>query len=127
MTSLLDLMVAPPILKPCEPNGGVIQGRPHTVFHLEHPKKLAWAQSRIEVHPHTDGTWMWSTSVSTYGEDGQSGHTYAVGPKWGKFAASKEDAIYWAAREIEDHINKKKTNGESIKRIRAWLSTIRHA
>lgn len=127
MTDLLDLMVSPPIIKRCEPDGPVVQGEIETVLRLEHPKKLAWAQSRIEVHPHTDGTWMWSTSVSTYGEDGQGGHSYRVGPKWGKFANTREDAIYWAAREIEEFINRKSTNDESIKRIRAWLAGLEHA
>ena len=50
----------------------------------------------IEIAQHSDGTWMWSTSCFWNGC--YSG--YRVGPKWGKFTHSREDAITAAVREV---------------------------
>lgn len=50
----------------------------------------------IEIAQHTDGMWMWSTSCFWKGR--YSG--YRVGPKWGNFTYSREDAITAAVREV---------------------------
>jgi len=53
---------------------------------------------RIQISRADDGLWMWSASFqNTWG-----GWGYRVGPKWGKFATSRHDAIVAACREIVD-------------------------
>ena len=89
--SLMDLMRAPPQLRPVDPDGPVIQGEPHETLRLPHPR-LAWDMARIELHRHTDRLWMWSA--------GDAGGGYRVGPKWGRFAATRDDALHYAAREL---------------------------
>lgn len=51
----------------------------------------------IEIAQHDDGLWMWSARSMI--RTGYSG--YRVGPKWGKFARTREDAIAAACNEIE--------------------------
>lgn len=97
-TSLLDLMRAPPIIRPVDPDGPVIQGEPDELLRLKHPR-LAWDIARIELHRHDDGLWMWSVSVA--------GGGYRVGPKWGKFAATRDDALHHAAQELNKGMRRK--------------------
>lgn len=85
--SLFDTLRSPAIRKPVEPHGGVVQGEPDAVYRLRHPR-LAWDRATIELHQHTDGLWMWSASF--YCDN--SGGGYRVGPKWGRFAETRDDA-----------------------------------
>ena len=71
--SLFDVMRAPPVRKPVDPNGDVYQGKIHTVLKLNHPK-MAWSQARIEIHPIRE-SWMWATEFNT----GTGGAGYRVG------------------------------------------------
>lgn len=89
--SLLDMMRGAPIIRPVDPLGEVIQGDPDEVLRLKH-SRLAWDITRIELHQHSDGLWMWSVSCA--------GGGYRVGPKWGKFAATRDDALHHAAQEL---------------------------
>ncbi|MCD1620829.1 hypothetical protein K7H20_22480 [Salipiger manganoxidans] len=90
----LDLFAPqPPRLEPVDPNGPVIQGEPDIVLRLPH-SRLAWALAEIELHQHEDGRWMWAT--------GTCGGGYKVGPKWGKFAATQQEATRYAAAELLD-------------------------
>jgi hypothetical protein len=50
---------------------------------------------RIEPARHGE-LWMWGTSFST----STGGSSYRVGPKWGKFAESRGDAVLQACDEI---------------------------
>jgi hypothetical protein len=61
--------------------------------------------------------WMWGWSFLI---DNDRGGGYRVGPKWGKFAMSIEDAIYWACRELRQAIADGR-NGKSKKMIECWL------
>ncbi|MAC81460.1 MAG: hypothetical protein CML66_25755 [Rhodobacteraceae bacterium] len=93
--SLFDALRSPPIVVPVQPNGEVIQGDPDEFHFLPHPR-LAWHRGEIELHQHTDGGWMWSTSAHV----GDWGYGYRVGPKWGKFAECRDDALHYAVEEI---------------------------
>ncbi|MCA0027355.1 MULTISPECIES: hypothetical protein [unclassified Mesorhizobium] len=99
--SLFDAMHRPPVIMPVDPDGAVLQTDPDLVFVLPH-KRMAWDQATIELHRHDNGLWMWSTSVHC--DSGGSG--YRVGAKWGKFAESKADALYYAVREIEGRLER---------------------
>lgn len=77
--------------------GVIASGRVHTVLRLAHPKGDGTDRARIEIHPH-EGRWMWATAFSL---DGYGSSAYQVGPGWGKFAASMEDAIFWAVQELQ--------------------------
>jgi len=47
---------------------------------------------------HDDGRWMWAT--------GTCGGGYKVGPKWGNFAATQQEATRYAAAELLDAAQK---------------------
>jgi hypothetical protein len=113
MTDLLDLMRAPPIKRPCDPNGEVVRGEVDETLTLPHPRG-GWHRARIELHRHTDGLWMWGTNVDA---DGYGGG-YRVGPKWGNFAQTRDDALHWAVQEILDRL-KNKTD-PAAQNIRDW-------
>ncbi|MEM1088183.1 MAG: hypothetical protein AAGH90_10660 [Pseudomonadota bacterium] len=115
--SFFDTMRAPAIRKPVERDGRVIRRKIETVLRLAHPK-LAWAQARIEVHPSGE-YWMWATGYNT----GQGGSGYRVGEKWGKFAHTREDAIYWACNEIRTALAKREET-KGTRSIQRWLSEI---
>lgn len=51
----------------------------------------------IELAQHADGRWMWSVSWQI----GTSGSGYRIGPKWGRFAPSRAEAIEEAQAEFE--------------------------
>lgn len=125
----LDLFATPvasPIIRPVDRDGGVIQGEPDETLILPHPR-LAWPLARIDLHQHTDGTWMWGIT--------RAGGGYRVGPKWGKFAATRDDALHWAVQELLDWHERfaKGAHGpESIcinaamfNRIRTWAEGLR--
>ncbi|MDX8513550.1 hypothetical protein [Mesorhizobium captivum] len=77
-------------------------------------KRLAWDQATIELHRHDNGLWMWSTSFHC----DSRGSGYKVGPKWGKFAESKADALFHAVRELEDRLER--IEGPTAALILSW-------
>ncbi len=89
--SLFDALRAPRIVRAIEPNGTVIQGDADETLTLPHPR-LAWPLARIELHRDTDGLWMWSVSMA--------GGGFKVGPKWGRFAHTRDDALSYARDEL---------------------------
>jgi len=117
--SLIDLMRPQPTILPVDPDGEVVpEGLIHAVLELPHPK-LAYPQARIEIHP-KDEQWMWATSYSL---DNDGGRGYRVGPKWGKFAPSAEDAIYWAAAEIREAV-KDASPSKGKRAILKWVEEV---
>lgn len=115
--SMLDLMEPPPALmiEPVDANGPVIQGDPQEYLFLpRHGNACPLAE--IELHQHTDGRWMWSAS---YGLLNGSGRSYKVGPKWGRFAATRHDALRAAVDELVGGITKRE-DCTSIPKIIAW-------
>ncbi|AVO37360.1 hypothetical protein [Pukyongiella litopenaei] len=113
MTDLLDLMREPPVTLPVFDALGVIQGEIDETLRLTHPR-MAWDRARIELHRHTDGLWMWSVSFHADGR----GSGYRVGPKWGHFAKSREDALHWAVDELLTRLES--VEGKNADLIRAW-------
>jgi len=99
------------------PHGVVIQGQADNSFVLPHPH-LVWPLAQIDLHKHSDGTWMWGVNFST----GHHGRGYRVGPKWGKFAVTREDALFYAARELHAGLEGDKSS-DALK-IRAWLASV---
>lgn len=91
------------IRKPVAPDGNVIQDD-SLIEILEFGSfKLKFGDGTrpsitIELAQHTDGLWMWSTSI--YGS--KSGYGYRLGPKWGKFARTRNDAIIAACNELAE-------------------------
>ena len=116
--SLFDTFRSPAIPRPVEPYGEVLQGDPDAVYRLRHPR-LAWDRARIELHQHTDGLWMWSTSFCC----DNSGGGYRVGAKWGKFAQTRDDALFYAASEIEARL--KGRPGKEGSLVLAWIVTLK--
>lgn len=113
--SMFDLLRPVPIRRAVNPDGMVIAGRIHTVLRLPHPRHKR-DLARIEIHPH-ENYWMWATAFDLE----LGGNGYRVGPKWGHFAASMEDAIYWAVRELQKGIAR---YGQSKGRtaVERWLA-----
>ncbi|WP_435170733.1 hypothetical protein [Falsirhodobacter sp. 1013] len=111
---MFALMRPAPIRRECEPHGSVLQGEAQELLSL--PGKIrALPLAEIELHPHDDGLWMWSTS---YHLEDMSGGSYKVGPKWGKFAPTRSDALFYAAEELIEKMGKKSC--VSARRVEAW-------
>jgi len=115
--SLLDALRTPLVIQPVAPHGEVIQGRADESFVLPHPR-LAWPLAQIDLHKHIDGMWMWGVKFSA----DHHGGGYRVGPKWGKFAATRDDALFYAARELRANLDG--DTGSSALKIRVWLASI---
>lgn len=111
----------PRISKIVDPDGPVHQGDPDICHILPHPR-LVWHRAEIEVHQHDDGSWMWAVSYQM----SQSGSCYAVGPKWGRFAASPSDALYYAIEELRKRLDRRVDNAEQKDRreILAWCDDL---
>ena len=88
---MLGLMRPEPIRGPVLAYGEVVQEEPHETFILPHPR-LAWDMAVIELHQHESGMWMSGVQHASGG--------YKVGPKWGRFAYTRYDALYFAADEL---------------------------
>lgn len=90
--SLFDLLRGPPMIRPVDPDGHVVQGAPDETLTLPHPR-MAWPLARIELNRDcASGLWMWSVSIA--------GGGYKVGAKWGRFASTRDDALFHASREL---------------------------
>ncbi|WOE76757.1 hypothetical protein [Alterisphingorhabdus coralli] len=119
--ALFSYSPAPMIRLPVDPDGSVIAGEADETFTLEHPR-MAWDSARIQLHQHDDNHWLWSTSFNT----GLRGSSYYVGAKWGRFAASKNDALYYAIEELRERVNPTREESDSteLAKIRQWLVTL---
>lgn len=115
MTDLLDLMRAPPVVRPVDPDGPVVQGDPDEELRLPHPR-MAWDLACIQLHRHEDGSWMWAVRTA--------GGGYKVGAKWGKFAATRGDALHHAVRELEARLERIRSP-EIVGVTKAQLASIR--
>lgn len=115
--SLFDALHAPPVRRPVDKDGPVVQGEPDEVLSLPHPR-LAWNRADIELHRHESGLWMWSASWHCDG----GGRSYRVGEKWGNFAESQDDALYYAVKEIEAALDKK--DGPEAAAILKWAASL---
>lgn len=116
--SLFDSVRKPPVITTIDPGGRVLQADPDFTFLLPHPR-MAWDRARIEIHRHVDGLWMWSTSSQT----NDRGHSYRVGAKWGKFAESREDALFYACEEMEHHLSA--NDGQDFVLIKNWVAALK--
>lgn len=65
-------------------------------------KGLGWKKPLVSIQlaVHDDSRWMWAHSIYTR----TFGSGYQVGPKWGKFATSRQAAISEAVREIRQRL-----------------------
>jgi len=114
---LFDALHAQPVILPVDADGPVIQGDIDEFLHLPHPR-MVWNRAEIELHRHTNGLWMWSTSWHC----NEAGSGYRVGPKWGKFAETRDDALFYAIREITDRISG--IDSADAKQILTWLASL---
>lgn len=117
--NLFDALRSPPVRVPVDPDGPVIKTDPDFTFRLPHPR-MAWDRADIEIHRHDNGLWMWSTS---YMAD-MGGGGYRVGEKWGKFAATREDALFYACEELERRLDGQDTQDATL--IRNWVFAIKN-
>lgn len=91
------------IRRPVMPHGHVIQDEALIELlefgdvRLKPPSK-AVSSITIEIAQHADGLWMWSTS----GVIRKEYRGYRVGPKWGLFAETRQDAITAACNELAE-------------------------
>lgn len=115
--ALFDVLHAPPVIISVNPDGPVLRGDPDETLALPHPR-LAWNRAQIELHRHENGLWMWSTCWQC----GNAGSGYRVGEKWGKFAQSRDDALFYAKREISSRL--KGSLGIEAEKILLWLETL---
>ncbi|PZU95519.1 MAG: hypothetical protein DI527_00490 [Chelatococcus sp.] len=111
--NLLDLMRAPMIVRPVDPDGSVVK-EPQEV----HVWRGGWRRVEIELHPYRH-LWMWAVSLSF--SNGGSG--YRVGEKWGRFAESREDALHYALAELDERLARH--DDPNIPQIIAWSRALR--
>lgn len=116
--SLFDTLRRPAVRIPVDPDGPVLQGEPDFVYTLPHPR-LAWNRAEIEIHRHENGLWMWSTEWNC--DNGGGG--YRVGAKWGKFAETRDDALFYAACELEAKLEGK--TGADALLILKWAASLK--
>jgi hypothetical protein len=119
LTTLLDLMHAPAIKRPVQPDGEVLAGDPDETLRWQPDPKRLYLHAWIELHRHTDGNWMWSTTCST----SLGGWGYKVGEKWGQFAETRADALHHARRELIDRLVGR-NDSDMDKRIITWAENL---
>ena len=94
---------------------------PAASWTLPHPRYISPA-GLIELHPTADGLWMWSASFST----GTTSNSYKVGEKWGHFALSAEDALYYAVEELKPRLSGLGRGGDHMAwRILNWAEALK--
>lgn len=119
--SLFDAIRAPRVIRPVEPYGEVVKGEVHETLILPHPR-LVWHLAEVELHQHADGLWMWSVS--------SVGSSYKVGPKWGKFAQTRDDALSYARDELLERVAKVRNpesvliSSKQLAQIAAWARAL---
>lgn len=116
--SLFDVLRAPPLRVPVDKDGHVLQGDPDETIRLPH-EKPGWRgcdRVQIELHREPEG-WMWSVSM----QFDQWGCGYKVGRKWGRFAATRDDALHYAAKEAMERLSKSDGGTAPERRAREWL------
>jgi hypothetical protein len=116
--SIFDALRAPPIIRPVDRDGHVLQGKAHHTLALPHPR-LAWDLCRIELHPTRQGLWMWSVTFNT----GYGGAGYKVGEKWGHFALSAEDALHYALEELRGRLGRAQLYDNGARKIVTQILT----
>lgn len=97
-----SLFCAPPAvsIEPIDPAGTTVQDNSDIEFLTFGEFKLLGgkcvSQLTIELSEHIDGRWMWG--VNAYTGDWSGG--FKVGPKWGRFAVTRRDALIAAIEEM---------------------------
>ena len=120
--SFMDTLIPPPIRidRPCDPNGPVIVSTADIAEVLEYTGKNI-SYFRIELHPHTDGLWMWGINYQVEWR----GSGYRVGPKWGKFAEDRDGALYHAREEMRERLHRlDPKSSASVRNGLAWLDSL---
>lgn len=122
--SLFELMRPVGIFKPIDGLGQVVQGPIDEVYDC--PGMKSWQRCSIEIHKdQKSGLFMWATKHFNGG--------YRVGPKWGKFAGSRADALELAKDELRKKIDELVARDDPlntpaspvIKATRKWLEALK--
>lgn len=111
--SLLAALRESPLDVPVDPDGPVVQGEIDELHVLPHPKGLAWNLAKIELHQAGNGYWMWGVKHPNGG--------FRVGEKWGRFAVTRYDALFYGARELIATVHR---DCEHRDRVIAWACRI---
>ncbi len=115
----LDLFSSPPKAWPFKGDSVSVDpdGRVCTDDEIEEAIHLGdWHVGlRIELAIHND-LWMWGSSFHT----GTSGCGYRVGPKWGKFAETRDEALSRAVTEVRKRATEQGGGEKIIKLVNAW-------
>lgn len=114
---LLDLMRPVYMRWPVDPDGHVIEGEPLETLVLRDAKSRH-LYAAIELHPSDDGRWMWATQFTLR----DSGGGYKVGPKWGRFAATRDAALRCGAEEIIERLDERHSGERDpfVRKVKAW-------
>lgn len=113
---LFSAMRAPAIRRPVDRDGPTVKGEVDELLRLPEPR-MAWDTARIELHRHRGcNLWMWSTNYST----ATGGGGYRVGEKWGNFASTRDDALFYAIAELRERLGRHE-GCKATHRILAWL------
>jgi hypothetical protein len=81
--------------------------------------RMACPRAQIELYLDCEtGRWMWATAYHL----AVSGGGYRVGPKWGKFAATRDGALRQAQAELHEKIADRTCAPAA--QIRTWLAQL---
>lgn len=80
------------------------------------PHFVGLPNATITLGQHDDGRWMWATDYSTTNH----GAGYACLPKWGNFAATRDEALQCAV----DELRKRWRNKADCAALQRWLDTL---
>lgn len=72
----------------------------------------------IQLAQHTDNSWMWAHTIYS----ASVGSSYRIGPKWGKFAPTREQALCAAIEEIRHRIGTRHQLSSDLSGHRTWLA-----
>lgn len=111
--SLLDLLGPQLLVRPVDPDGQVV-AKPDEEFTLVNGA-ATWERVRVQLHEAPEG-WMWGTSTAI----GGTGCSYQIGPKWGRFACSRDEALLFARQEVLAVCNRGPADAWS-RRVQRWV------
>lgn len=124
--SIFDALRTPPIIRPVDPDAGVVQGDCDEVLCFRPAKwRLAWSPCEIELHRDREsGLWMWSVKHGLM----TGGSGYRVGRKWGRFAETRDAALFHAAAEAREQLaaraQRDSADTKLARQIVAWLDEV---
>ncbi|MFN7178358.1 hypothetical protein [Hyphomonas sp.] len=109
-----------PLVTGIDGDGPVVAESACEVIGFRDPKRR-YLHAEVLIHQQADHQWIWAIC---YGAE-ESGGGYLPGPKWGKFAACREDALVFALDELTGRVRRGARATPFARKIIAWAQAKR--